>query len=63
MERISKAPIVDAFKALQIDSLKAVKRLEENGILIKKAETLGDIWTKNETNIMEVFDLITENQD
>ncbi|TYR30825.1 DUF4405 domain-containing protein [Sphingobacterium phlebotomi] len=63
LERISKAPIVDAFKALQIDSLKAVKRLEENGILIKKAETLGDIWTKNETNIMEVFDLITENQD
>ena len=63
LERISKAPIVDAFKALQIDSLTAVKRLEANGILLKKAETLGDIWTKNETNIMEVFDLITENQD
>jgi len=63
LERISKAPIADAFRVLQVDSIKAVKILEANGISIKKAETLGDIWGKNETNIMEVFDLITESQD
>mgnify|MGYP003576321812 CR=1 FL=1 len=63
LERISKASIADAFKALQLDSLKAAKKLEAKGISIKKATTLGDIWTKNETNIMEVFDLIIENED
>jgi hypothetical protein len=61
LERISKAPIDDAFKALQVDSLKAVTRLKANGISIEGAETLEDIWTNNETNIMEVFDLITDN--
>lgn len=61
LERISKAPIDDAFKALQVDSLKAVTRLKASGISIEGAETLEDIWTNNETNIIEVFDLITDN--
>ena len=61
LERISKAPIDDAFKALQVDSLAAVKRLEANGISIEGAASLEEIWTNNETNIMEVFDLITDN--
>jgi len=61
LERISKAPIDDAFKALQVDSTKAVKRLEANGISIEGAATLEDIWVNNDTNIMEVFDLITDN--
>lgn len=61
LERISKAPIDDAFKALQVDSLKAVTRLKANGISIEGAETLEDIWTNNETNIIEVIDLITDN--
>lgn len=61
LERISKAPIDDAFKALQIDSLKAVKRLKGNGISIEGAATLEEIWLNNDTNIVEVFDLITDN--
>lgn len=61
LERISKAPIDDAFKALQVDSLKAVIRLKANGISIEGAETLEDIWTNNEANIIEVIDLITDN--
>lgn len=61
LERISKAPIDDAFKALQVDSLKAVTRLKANGISIEGAETLEDIWTNNEANIIEVIDLITDN--
>ena len=61
LERISKAPIDDAFKALQVDSTKAVKRLEAHGISIEGAATLENIWVNNDTNIMEVFDLITDN--
>jgi len=61
LERISKAPIADVFKALQVDSLGAVKRLEANGIAIEGAATLEELWMNNDTNIMEVFDLITDN--
>jgi|SRR5690606_16091500 len=61
LERLAKAPIADAFRALQVDSLAAVKRLEAKGISIDAGDTLEDLWTNNETNIMEVFDLITDN--
>lgn len=64
LERISKAPIDILSKALQVDSLAAFKRLQANGIngiSIERTATLEVIWTNNETNIMEVFDLITDN--
>jgi len=61
LERLAKAPIADAFRALQVDSLAAVRRLEAKGISIDAGDTLEDLWTNNETNIMEVFDLITDN--
>ncbi|WP_282636864.1 DUF4405 domain-containing protein [Sphingobacterium thalpophilum] len=60
LERLAKAPIADAFRALQVDSLAAVKRLQAKGISVDAGDTLGNLWTDNETNIMEVFDVITE---
>lgn len=61
LKRITKAPIDDAFKALQVDSRKAAERLQAKGISLEGVHTLEDIWTNNHTNIMEVFDLITDN--
>lgn len=60
LERIIKAPINDAFKALQVDHFEAVKRLEASGISADGAETIQDIWKNNNADPEEVFDLITE---
>ena len=62
LNRLVKAPIDDAFKALQVDSLNTVKKLEANGMSMKGVATMEDIWTNNDTNIMEVIDLITDNK-
>lgn len=59
--RIIKAPIEDVFKALQVDSFEAVKRLEAGGISIEGAETLEEIWINNDADPREVIDLITDN--
>lgn len=59
--RIIKAPIDDVFKALQVDSIEAVKRLEANGIIIEGARTLEEIWINNNVKPEKVFDLITDN--
>ncbi|WP_270087090.1 DUF4405 domain-containing protein [Sphingobacterium sp. SYP-B4668] len=58
LDRIIQAPINDVFKALNVDSSKAVKRLESNGISIDGATRLEDIWIKNNADPEEVFDLI-----
>ncbi len=59
--RIVKAPVDDVFKALLVDSVEAVKRLEANGISIEGAVTLEDIWINNNVNPEKVIDLITDN--
>src|SRR5690606_32645843 len=59
--RIVKAPVEDVFRALQVDSLEAVKRLEAKGISIEGAATLEEIWTNNDADPETVFDLITDN--
>jgi amino acid transporter len=60
LERIIKAPVGDVFKALQVDSVETVKRLEANGISIDGAATIEDIWIINDAEPEKVFDLITE---
>ncbi|MEQ7801972.1 DUF4405 domain-containing protein [Pedobacter sp. ASV1-7] len=60
LDKIIKAPINDVFKALEVDSSKAVKRLETNGISIDGATNLKDIWINNNADPEEVFDLIME---
>lgn len=59
--RIVKAPVDDVYKALLVDSVGAVKRLEANGISIEGAVTLEDIWINNNVNPEKVIDLITDN--
>jgi hypothetical protein len=60
LERIIKAPIDDVFKALQVDSFEAVKKLEANGISIEGAATIEEIWISNDAGPEKVFNLIME---
>lgn len=60
INKIIKAPINDAFKALEVDYSEATKRLKANGISIEKAATIEEIWITNNTDPEEVIDLIVE---
>src|SRR5690606_20205123 len=60
LNRIIKAPIYDAFKALDINYDKSSAQLKESGILIDKATTIEEIWIENDSNPEEVIDLIIE---
>lgn len=60
LNRIVKAPIKDAFKALEVDYSEAVKRLEAKGMSTTGATTIEAIWINNNTDPEEVIDLIME---
>lgn len=60
-QRMRKAAIDDVFRALQVDSLEARRRLEANGISLEKVTTLEEIWMYNNVRPEKVFDLITDN--
>jgi hypothetical protein len=60
IDKIIKAPISDAFKALDINYVEASKKLEMKGISIDGATTIEDIWIKNGSSPEEVIDLIME---
>ncbi|MCZ2281733.1 MAG: hypothetical protein LC120_01265 [Bacteroidales bacterium] len=60
INKIVKAPIDNAFKALEVDYSEAAKRLETNGISIDGATTIESIWINNNAYPEEVIDLIME---
>ena len=60
INKLIKAPINDAFKALDVDYFAASKRLETNGISIGKAKTIEDIWINNNVDPEKVIELIAE---
>jgi hypothetical protein len=60
INKIVKAPIIDAFKVLDINYDRASERLKKNGISIEKATNIEDIWINNNTDPEEVIDLIME---
>ena len=60
LDRIIKAPINDAFKALGVDYSEAVKRLDTKGISVEGATTIEAIWINNNADPEEVIDLIVE---
>lgn len=60
VSKIVKAPISDAFRALEIDYSEASKRLGTNGISIDGATTIEAIWINNDADPEEVIDLIME---
>ncbi|MFB5946415.1 DUF4405 domain-containing protein [Albibacterium profundi] len=58
INKIVKAPINDAFKALEVDYSEVYKRLKTNGISIEGATTIEAIWINNNANPEKVIDLI-----
>lgn len=58
--KMVKAPINDAFRALDINYEKASEKLKENGLSIEEATTIEDIWINNDSNPEKVIDLIME---
>lgn len=60
LERVTKAPIGDVIKLLQVDSIEVLKRLEANGIYHKEGETMEAIWINNNVHPKKVFDLMLE---
>lgn len=60
INKIVKAPISDAFKALDINYDKAAEKLKENGIHIDRADTIEAIWMNNNADPEKVIDLIME---
>lgn len=60
IERITKAPLGDVLKVLQVDSVEAVKRLEINGISYKEKESIEEIWINNKVHPIKILDLIME---
>ncbi|HEY8401666.1 MAG TPA: DUF4405 domain-containing protein [Cytophagaceae bacterium] len=60
INKIVKAPISDAFKALEVDYFIVSERLESNGISIDGATTIEAIWVNNNVDPEKVIDLILE---
>jgi hypothetical protein len=60
INNIVKAPINDAFRALNVDYKITAEKLKEHGISIQKANTIEDIWMNNDADPEEVIDLILE---
>ena len=60
LERIVKAPIPDAFRALNVRYEKAFENFKKKGINLKNSKTIEDIWLKNDISPVEVVDLIVE---
>lgn len=58
MDKIVKAPISDSFKVLGIDPAKAATALNERGIKLDGAETIEDIWVKNDSSPAEVVETL-----
>lgn len=58
--RIIKAPVDEAFKALDVDYAEARERLEKKGISIADARSIEDVWIKNNADPEEVIDLIMQ---
>lgn len=48
MGRIVKAPVKDAFRALNIDYTKASEKLKNKGIYVEEARLFEDLWTKTD---------------
>lgn len=60
MDRIVKAPLIDAFRALNISYEEVVVKLAEKEILIEKAHSLEDLWIQNDADPEEIIDLLLE---
>lgn len=62
MDRIVKAPVKDAFNALNVDYHQAKIRLQEMGISVEDAIYFEDLWQNTDATAEKVIDLILESE-
>lgn len=60
MNRIIKAPVRDAFQALNINYEEANIKLKTKGIAIENAQSLEDLWKMNNADAEVIIDLLLE---
>lgn len=60
IQRITKAPVQDAFKALHINPTEAERKLSEKGISLKEAQTLEDLWIQTKADPEEIIDMLLQ---
>lgn len=60
MNRIIKAPVRDAFQALNINYEEANIKLKAKGIAIQNAQSLEDLWKMNNADAEVIIDLLLE---
>ncbi|AUX22287.1 hypothetical protein SOCEGT47_027880 [Sorangium cellulosum] len=58
LEKVTRAPISDSFRVLEIDRGRAAAVLSEKGIELDGAETIEDIWVKNNSSPEEVVETL-----
>src|SRR5690606_41248417 len=60
MNRIIKAPVRDAFQALNINYEEANIKLKAKGIAIQNAQSLEDLWKMDNADAEVIIDLLLE---
>ena len=60
MERIVKAPVKDAFSALNIDYHQANDKLKSIGISVDDAQYFEDLWKETGVDAEEIIDLLLD---
>jgi hypothetical protein len=58
INKLTKAPLYDSLKVLGVNYDKAALALTEHGLSLKGANTLEDIWIKNNVSPEDVIDII-----
>ncbi|WP_438026632.1 DUF4405 domain-containing protein [Sorangium sp. So ce233] len=58
LEKVATAPISDSFRVLEIDHIEAATALSKKGIKLDGAETIEDIWVKNDSSPEEVVETL-----
>lgn len=60
MDRIVKAPVKDAFRALNINYEEATQRLKKKGISVENSQAFEDLWKNKEEDAEEIIDILLE---
>ncbi|GAA4520942.1 MULTISPECIES: DUF4405 domain-containing protein [Sphingobacterium] len=60
MERLTKAPVEDALKALGVDYTTAATRLQQKGVSLEEIVIFEDLWRHHDMDAEEVIDMLLE---
>src|SRR5690606_41221654 len=58
MNRLVRAPVEDAFRALNVDHHDAWRKLRGKGVSLENARVFEDLWKHSDTGAEEIIDLL-----